>query len=224
MTDFLQVVGEQQSAITAIATVIIAFAAIVSAVLTIVLVRENRILRKAGTYPKVIAYLLPDHTHKTVLNFILANIGEGPALDVSFAFEENNLDFSNHNVEIQNSPSRSAVAVLPQSERITTFFGMGPDLYKEPRLKPFKVVVKYKSTDQTSHKDDYLLDISQFEGLVSVGTPSEYEIAKALKSIEQNIAHFASGFKRLKVETISTNQVKKEQQEWKNKRLSEKSE
>jgi len=218
MTSFLNFIANNDSALTAISTAVIAVATMVSVGVTIVLARENRILRKAGTDPKVVAYLLPDHAHKNVLNLVLANIGQGPAIDVSFKFPADGTDFRNHSVEIGNNENRSAISVLPQSEKVTTFFGMGPDLFKEPRLKPFTVYIRYKDTAGRQHTNEYLLDISQFDGLISIGTPADHEIAKALTKIEEHLRGLSGGSRRIKVETISTNQLRKEQDEYMEKR------
>jgi len=108
----LNILNDNAAAVTALATVAIA-------ALTFKLAIENKKLRKAGSEPKIAAYLAP-HPHGVgAVNFILANIGQGPALNVKFLLEYDEDDFTNHNVLIQNSPERSALTIIPQGEKIT---------------------------------------------------------------------------------------------------------
>jgi hypothetical protein len=60
VTEFLNWTTTYQGAITALATAAIAATGLATVWLTATLVRESRLLRKAGTEPDVIAYLLPD--------------------------------------------------------------------------------------------------------------------------------------------------------------------
>ena len=203
-------VNAQQGAITALATLIIALAAIATTILTRSLTRENKLLRKAGKEPEVVAYLMTDQRHKTMVNFVLANVGRGPARDVEFVIDADEKDFTDHEVLLGSKAERTAISILPQGERVESFFGAGHDLYKETRLKPFKVSVLYKDIDGKARKGDFNLDVSQFEGLITLGNSAEHEVAEALKKLEKHFDHFASGFNKLKVETITANQVRRE--------------
>ena len=83
--------ASHQAAITAIATIFIAVSAVVTTILTRKLARENELLRKAGTEPEVIAYLdIGSH----FINFVLANVGQGPAQKVRFSIESDDFRFS----------------------------------------------------------------------------------------------------------------------------------
>lgn len=77
-------IAQNANAVTAIATAVIAAFTMLTAVLTRVLMAENRRLRKAGTEPEVTAYLIPHPDGNGAINFVLANIGQGPARNVTF--------------------------------------------------------------------------------------------------------------------------------------------
>ena len=51
--------------------------------------------------------------------------------------------------------------MLPQSERIQSFFGVGPALLKPPPLHCFKVSITYEDMNGKTHKDSYQLDVGQ---------------------------------------------------------------
>ena len=193
-----------QGTITALASVVVALMAVVTGVLTAGLIRENRLLRKAGSEPRVVAYLTTHPRHTTMVNLALANIGHGAARNIRFRFDASDEDFRSHNVRLSNKAERTPIGTLPQGEKIEAFFGAGHHLFKQPRLQPFDVHVDYENMAGKPQRSTYRLDVSQFDGLVTLGRPAEQEVAEALKKIERHFGHFASGFRRLKVETITT--------------------
>ena len=199
--------------INAISTSVIAIVAISTAILTFYLFRENRLLRKAGTEPEVVAYLTMDSRTFGAINFVLANIGQGPARNVQFSFHIENDDFERHDILLANQADRKAVSVLPQGERIESFFGIGRMLLNEPRLRPFNVSIEYENIYGGSSKTRHLLDVSQFSGFSTLGKPPEVEIAKALTKIERVLSHSSTGLKRLKVETITTDEVRRDREQ-----------
>jgi hypothetical protein len=72
------------SAVSAIATVVLAMTTIVYAWHTWQLAKENRLLRRAGTDPQVVAYATLNPRVFGAIDFVIANIGKGPAQNVSF--------------------------------------------------------------------------------------------------------------------------------------------
>ena len=93
------------------------------------------------------------------------------------------------------------IAVLPQGERLSTLFAQGFELFKDTPLKPFTVAVRHRASKK---EELFHLDISDFKGLVTVGVPADHEMAEALKRMERTLDGWSSGFKRLKVESITT--------------------
>lgn len=175
--------------ITTIATVFIAVSAVVTVFLTRALVRDNNLLRKAGTEPEVIAYLVPHPVYSLPLIFVLANVGRGPARNVSFRLDANTEDLEIHNVILRNSVDRTAINFLPQGESIRAFFGMSMDVMKEPRLQPFDVVVKYQNMAGRDLSKTCPLDVAQFEGFELIESP-EKKVADALEKIESHLRRF----------------------------------
>ena len=86
---------------SATGTMIGGLSTLVVAVLTIFLVRENRLLRKAGNSPRIVAHFEVHPDGNGGLNLALSNVGTGPALDVSFSFEYDDEDFKKPNI-LQN--------------------------------------------------------------------------------------------------------------------------
>lgn len=190
------------------ATVVIAFSAAVSAWLTWRLSQDNRTLLKAGTEPEVVAYLAPDPRSGFLLDLVLENVGQGPACDVEYFVDADPADFAKHKVEyVQARTSRKIKSLLPQGARVSRFIGVGNLLYsedEEARLQPFRVEVWYSNLRGARvGPKEYALDIAELGGSAQI-EPSEERLAKSMEKIEKHIGHFASGFKRLRVETITT--------------------
>lgn len=209
----LNLINANQGAITALATVAIAVVAFLSWRTTRALVRENRLLRKAGMEPLVVAYLKIDSRYKEIVKFALANVGQGAARNIRFRFSANAEDFASHEVRFSDTAERTAIGILPQGDKIEVSLGVGHKLFEKPRLQPFDVIVEYNDMSGKEVSRTYQLDISQFDGWITIGQPAEHEIAEALKKIERNIEHFAMGLRRLSVETMTVAEVNEEMEQ-----------
>ena len=188
------------------ATVVIAVSALASLGVTWRLSEDNRALRKAGTEPEVVAYLGLDPTAPSLINLVLENVGQGPACDVEFFVDAEPEDFSERGVRFVTARSRQRVGLLPQGQRIERMMAPGWDLMKEDNpLPPFRVELTYANLRGTRFGPlvSEHLDVSQFEGALADRPPDE-RVADAVEKIEKHLGHFGSGFKRLRVETITT--------------------
>lgn len=191
-------ISDNGTAITVIASVVVAIFAVISTVLTAVLAVENRRLRLAGSNPEVVAYLDPHPDGNGAVNFVLANIGQGPAMDVKIELDYDEEDFRAHDAHLLNEPSRAAFTVLPQGERRSFLFGVGYVLFGNESggdgkiLKPFTVQISYKNVFGRRGKSIHHIDIRQFVGLAGMGAkPAAREIAESLKRIENHLGKIA---------------------------------
>jgi hypothetical protein len=169
------------SAVSAIATVVLAMTTIVYAWHTWQLAKENRLLRRAGTDPQVVAYATLNPRVFGAIDFVIANIGKGPAQNVSFEILSGGEDFSSKGVRLPHRGAR--FTFLPQGDQISTFLGMGHELIGNPSLAPFKVEVRYEEVLGAKHVAQFDVNISQFEGLVRLGKSADEEIAESVKKI-----------------------------------------
>ena len=99
--------------ITVVSTAIIAISAVVTAALTWRLICDNRNLAKVGTEPEVVAYLGAD-PYQLFTNFVLANVGRGPAKNIEFY-----LDLEEHHYDriILRNETESKTPRIPSSRR-----------------------------------------------------------------------------------------------------------
>lgn len=186
MEEFLELLKDHSGAITALATVVLTATTIVYAALTAVLARENRLLRRAGTEPEVVAYLIPDQRNINMINLIVANVGRGPAMNVAIEYVADFDDFAKHGVRASFKGRRKLLSALPQGERFHFLFGSAFDLLGQNPLKDFSIKVFFEDTHGRERTSESLGSISNFEGIGRAHTP-ENEIAEAVKKISEAI-------------------------------------
>lgn len=191
MSELLACVNSYANLITAAATAVLA-------VLTGILWHENRSLRKAGSSPEVVAYLLPHPDGHGGVHFVLANVGKGPAFNVTFDLDYDEGDFELHRTMLINDPERQPISVLPQDEKIRSLIGISFQLYGKidqndiGPLKPFKVVTTFYDIFGKKMIRERVLDIRQFAGLAGVLEKSnERKISESLEKAEKHLASIA---------------------------------
>ena len=207
MEEILNLIAPYQAAITAIATIFIAGSAIVTTILTRKLARENELLRKAGTEPEVIAYL---DIGSYFINFVLANVGQGPAQKVQFSIKSDDSRFRDPQYErifLRNDSERTAISFLPQGENIRVVFCFDRILSDEPKFPPFDVLIKYENIKGKAYEKTVKLDIAQFLGFASPPPRQiETDLVKVLEKIEKHFQKVSSS-DRLRVETMTNKEV-----------------
>ena len=194
--------------VIAIAGVISAGSAVTSVILTRRLSEDNRALRKAGTEPEVVAYAAQLGRHRAFFHLVLENVGQGPACDVEIFVDAKPNDFEGFDVQdVVPGMRRKVRSLLPKGERVEVMMGVHYRLFRNDGkdvLPPFDVEVTYANLRGVALPPRrHRIDVSEFSGRFIVNEP-EVETADALKKIEKNLEHFASGFKRLHVEMITT--------------------
>ncbi len=163
--NIIEWLNDNDGAVTAIATMIIAYFAIVSAWISYQLAKENRLLRKACTEPEVAVFLKSDARRNHASNLVLANVGQGPAKNVVFIIRASKTDFESHEVSsvLPTYSAIKAASFLPQGDSIESFFGMSPLLSQPPQLQPFEVEVTYEDLRGISSSVTYRLDVAETE-------------------------------------------------------------
>ena len=178
--------------ITVVSTAIIAISAGITVFLTWRLICDNRNLAKVGTEPEVVAYLVED-PFQPFTNFVLANVGRGPAKNVEFKLDLEGCHYNR--IVLRNEPNRKPYGFLLQGERREVpfgdhrLFGAGEEREKNA-LRPFKVVVKWQNLKEREFEATFMMDVRQFLGIPpnsSLYDPLS-KIASSLAKIEKSLA------------------------------------
>ncbi len=179
------------------------------------LAKETKRLREVETEPHIEVYLLPYRGGINIINMIVRNSGGGPARDVKWDIRADIDDLRRHNTKIADMTLFKILHYLPAKETIEFYFGSAMDILKHPKLKPFEVVVTYNNNQGKNERHDaFKIDIEPFEGMHKLGTPPDFEAAKALKQIAEDFHRVATGFSKLKVITKTEEEERKDIEEW----------
>jgi hypothetical protein len=146
--------------VTAIATVALTATTIVYAWLTGTLAVETRRLRRVGTEPDVVAYLLPDPRHLNLLHLVVANVGRGPARNVALEFEADAAEFAAKGLKHPVGKRLPILSLLPQDERMHQLFGSALDLLADPPLKDFAIRVHFENIDGKARTKSHRASVS----------------------------------------------------------------
>jgi hypothetical protein len=176
-------------------------------------IREQIDLERASNEPEVVAYLIPDKRHINILHLVVANVGRGTARNVSFEIEADSGQFSSRQIQLKARTRTSVLSVLPQSERVYLFFGSVIDILQTSPLDDFDITVRFDDMYGNARANVCKASVMDFVGQGRAGTPPEYVVAESLKSIADEIAQWSSGFKRLKVQTLTAEEEERQQRE-----------
>lgn len=169
------------------------------AILTVLLIRENKLLRKAGSAPRVVAHFEFHPDGNGGLNLALSNVGTGAALDVSFSFEYDDEDFNNYNIIVDYAQKRPAITMIAQGDKVSFLFAVGFQLFKpkdknvSKQLKPFQVNVSWRAPGSSKlFSERYPLDVAAYAGLPGMmNKPPLLKIADELCALNKNLASCA---------------------------------
>lgn len=184
---------------SAFAATVVMFATLSTVTLNRRLAKENRTLRKAEGDPQVVAYATINPRVWAAIDFVIANIGKGPARNISYKVLQGTEALLAKDVRLL--PSATKFAFLPSGEQLSSGMGMGWTLLAEPRLSTFEVEVSYENLAGEKRNGTFSIDVGQFDGMHRLGTPNDEEMANSLKKIAAVMEGWA--MRRLQVETMS---------------------
>jgi homoaconitase/3-isopropylmalate dehydratase large subunit len=206
LEQILEFLNKNSGAFNLLFSMIVAVATVVYARLTASLVSETKRLREVQTEPSLEVLYISYEDAMPLLEFVVKNVGQGTAYDISLQIDNESLKHDSNEliVNLQNMQIfKTGMNLLCPSQEYKSFW---TDVRKdsEKKLKlPIKVISSCKSSAGIDYKKQHILDLSELEGKVKLGTHPLYKIAKSIENIEKNIAHLSSGFSKLKVETYN---------------------
>ena len=200
-----------------LATIVSGFATLAIALLTLFLLRENKLLRKAGSDPNLVAYfeMHPDGTGG--LNITIINIGSGPAKNVYFQFIDDQEEFKNYEILFDCSIRRGPYIIIPQGEKLSMLFAVGYELFKPKNsderraMKPFRVKVEWESIDcRKKRQAEFLLDVSVYKDLPGlINKPYLLQISHSINGMKKGVDRLIPEVKHL-TQTIESSTLKDE--------------
>ena len=202
MIDWL---NNNAGALNAVFSLVVAISTVFYAILTRQLVRETKTMREAQTQPvmSVRVQSHEDFLHVAMLH--IENIGAGPAYNVRFSV---NPDF-----ELRPGTGLSSTGIFQHGIKfvaprqvhqqvLCNLIGQAEEIAKADSRFQFTISVSYEDLHKKQHEAVFPVDFLHLLGSTRIGTPALRSIAQDIDKIQQTVAHFASGFSRLRVETF----------------------
>lgn len=187
-------------------TAMVAVSTVVYVILTGLLVAETRNMRRAQTEPNIsISYRMRDE-YMALLDFVVSNIGMGPAYDVYLEVKEISGGKSAESVigklhEINFV--KSGLKYLAPGKEMASFFENVNEDFEGKMATKISIKATYRNASQRIFEEEFTLDFSELRGISFIGTPDLHKIAKSLENIQRDFGHIVSGFKKLNVDIFT---------------------
>lgn len=217
MNDILTLLNDNAGALNVLFTAVVALATVVYAVLTSKLVRETRHLRQVQTEPHVEIFCHMRDEWMSLIDIVVKNIGLGPAYDLRFEVS----------ATAQNEGTEALLKQLKEFQFITsgiTFLAPGQEVSSfwtnmtEQFDKKIEARLVFRSSCRSATGQTYgrehTIDLSEFRGIHRIGEPPLLKIAKLIDSLQRDIGHLSSGFKKLKVDIYDSDDRELERKQW----------
>jgi hypothetical protein len=167
-------------------------ATVAYAILTRTLVRETRRLREIGSEPWVSVYVEPSKRGIGFLEFIVSNVGNGPAYDIKLALQSDWQIFPERYPEVRLSGIglfKNGIRYLAPGQSLRTFVGKGEDLVKRDTHE-LPIKLSYRNHARTVTTEDLSISFAHLVGLMSVGEPADVKAANMLERIAGHLRRF----------------------------------
>ena len=220
MNEIIDFLNKNSGALNVVFTGVVTIATAVYAALTWKLVTETRLMREVQTEPKLSVTLRSIDQAIHIVRLHFRNIGQGPALGVSFSPRvESGNEVSAALLDEFTKPNYFKTGLSyfgPDQERISMYTQLTQD--HDAKLSTVLAFdVTYKSVTGKSYKETLIVDMSEYKGTHQLGKPHLYAIAQTLEKIQNDIDRLIGGSKRLQIDVFDRDdraQVQAEREEW----------
>lgn len=193
----------------------VAISTIVYAFLTWKLVSETKKLRRVQTEPRVSVYVeLNEQVGNGQMDLVFENEGSGHAEDIEIGFEGDPTYFDGERPISQLPAIKNGLKYLGPYRRFRIILGwlFGED-YERAIQKPWIFNLEYKNAAGDSISDKFVVDFSQFAGLILTDSSPLAKIEKHLETLQRDVHHAMTGFNHLHVITQTRDEYLRRREE-----------
>lgn len=205
-TEYIDYLNKNAGALSTVFAGVVMLATVISAILTIALVKETRKLREVQTEPQIEITACPNPQMVSIFTLVVKNIGLGPAYDVSFNLQGESQSVGESELIRDFSKSQflqRGLKYLGPGQELKSRYTQMTEKYDEKIKARLEISVNYKNANGKSYNHIIPIYFEEFEGYGSIGTPPLFAISKAMDKIENNLSSFVTGFRRLNVDIHS---------------------
>ena len=185
------------------------------AVLTWRLVSETRAMRKAQTEPRVSVHVdLNEHDGHGRMDLVIQNNGQGGAEDIRIGFEGDPTYFDDERPIDQLPAIKNGLRYLGPNGSFRILLGwLLGEAFTRAIQEPWTFHLSYKNAIGDTISETFLVDFSQFDGLMLTAGNSLGKIEKHLDSLQKDVHHMTTGFSKLHILTQTKEEYLKEREE-----------
>ena len=201
---------------------VVAASTVVYAILTGWLVWETQKLRKAQTEPRVSVYVeLNEQAGNGQMDLVFENEGPGPAEGIEIGFRGDPTYFDDERPVDQLPAIKNGLKYLGPYRRFRIILGwLHGEEYERAIQEPWIFDLKYKNAVGKKTSETFVVDFSQFSGLILTGSSPLVKIEKHLDTLQRDFHHAMTGFNRLHVITETRDEYLKRMEEQRRQRKS----
>lgn len=206
LTEYIDYLNKNAGALSTVFAGVVMLATVISAILTIALVKETRKLREVQTEPQIEITACPNPQMASIFTLLVKNIGLGPAYDVSFDLQGESKSAGESELIKDFSKSQflqKGLKYLGPGQELKSRYTQMTEKYDDKIKARLEVAVSYKNSNKKLRKDIILIYFEEFEGYGTLGTQPLYAMSKAMDKIESNFSSLVTGFRRLNVDIHS---------------------
>lgn len=180
--------GDARELVPALATAVVA---LISVVVSGIALREQRLMRQAGTDPVLVAHLSQRPDDPIIMALNISNVGAGAAMNVFITAEAppraRPEKFIGHPFETDVLTGKQPVKVILQNERVTYELGTGPMMLSDGGIGVFKVELKYQDIEGSEYYSVHQIDVTELMGRPA-NSPAATKIWRQLEKIEKALS------------------------------------
>ena len=150
--------------------------------------------------------------HETnIINMVIRNSGGGPARKIKWNLDVDEDNVRDLGIPIVDMSLFSVLNYMPANEEIQFYFGNAINIGKKPEMKPIKISVSY-CNDKGKHRvsKEFPIDIEIWSGMWHVDFDPIYNLARYLKTIDENLENICKGMNIPLIRTQEENEYRKE--------------
>ena len=196
-------------------TGMVALSTVVYAFLTWRLVSETQKLRRAQTEPRLSVFVeLNEQTGNGQMDLVIQNEGPGPAEDILIGFKGDPTYFDDKRPIDQLPVIKNGIRYLGSHRRFRIILGwlFGED-YERAIQEPWAFDLKYKNSVGDPFSEFFVVDFSQFAGLILSGSSPLVKIEKHLDTLQRDVHHLLTGFNKPQIITQTKGEYREEMEQ-----------
>lgn len=165
---------------------ILAITTLIYAIITGRMLLETKRMRQSQTEPRVFINIQPDERAPSILNLVIQNIGPGPAYDLRFTLEPDLMLRTKQRLSEINMMKKGFKYLAPNQKVECIVANAREEATKKDHTNHY-ITVYYKNQIKKLKKETFVLDFTEYLGLLYTNAGPYKDIIGKLDAIRQDI-------------------------------------